>query len=261
MTYTQVDSSQVVVSDNGYGGNNTTDITASAELMAFYANAIANNNATFEVSSDDINWTSQAIGATAAGTAGQSIRITIDDGVNKRVDTITNNDSAAVLTLTAATGGLATSAASNASAGTITASSSETTSVNVHFGSSSASTDSYNVELGRSDADYLGIGANAGDHVLTAGSAKQALENINEAIKMKDATRAGLGATQNRLSATIDNISVQKENLQAAESRISDVDVATEMTEFNKQQILANAAVSMLSQANNLPQMAQKLLG
>ncbi|MCG8529032.1 MAG: flagellin, partial [Desulfovibrionales bacterium] len=51
------------------------------------------------------------------------------------------------------------------------------------------------------------------------------------------------------------------ENLQAAESRISDVDVATEMTEFSKQQILANAAVSMLSQANNLPQMAQKLIG
>ncbi|WP_290925378.1 flagellin [Halodesulfovibrio sp.] len=88
-----------------------------------------------------------------------------------------------------------------------------------------------------------------------------ALVNIDEAIKMKDATRATLGATQNRLSATIENISIQKENLQAAESRISDVDVATEMTEFNKQQILANAAVSMLSQANNLPKMAQKLLG
>ena len=99
------------------------------------------------------------------------------------------------------------------------------------------------------------------DDVLTAAGAKTALDNIGKAITAKDAMRADLGSTQNRLQATIENISIQKENLQAAESRISDVDVATEMTEFNKQQILANAAVSMLSQANNLPKMAQKLLG
>nr|WP_231895574.1 flagellin [Halodesulfovibrio spirochaetisodalis] len=81
------------------------------------------------------------------------------------------------------------------------------------------------------------------------------------AINKKDKIRAEIGSTQNRLAATVEVGSIQKENLQASESRISDVNVATEMTTFNKQQILANAAVSMLAQANNLPKLAQKLLG
>ena len=131
----------------------------------------------------------------------------------------------------------------------------------IHFGSSSADTDSYNINLAQATAKALGIGADAGDDVSTTAKAKAALDNIQKAIETKDNIRATLGATQNRLEATIENVSIQKENLQAAESRISDVDVATEMTEFSKQQILSNAAVSMLSQANNLPQMAQKLIG
>nr|WP_231895513.1 flagellin [Halodesulfovibrio spirochaetisodalis] len=110
-------------------------------------------------------------------------------------------------------------------------------------------------------AKSLGVGQEAGDNILTQENAKKALENLTIAISKKDAIRAQIGSTQNRLSATIENISIQKENLKSAESRISDVNVATEMTEFNKQQILANAAVSMLAQANNLPKMAQKLLG
>ncbi|MCG8530090.1 MAG: hypothetical protein MI749_05440 [Desulfovibrionales bacterium] len=65
---------------------------------------------------------------------------------------------------------------------------------------------------------------------------------------------------QNRLSATIENVSIQRENLQASESRISDVDVATEMTEFTRNQVMSQAAVAMLAQANSLPKMAQKLL-
>jgi flagellin len=66
---------------------------------------------------------------------------------------------------------------------------------------------------------------------------------------------------QNRLENTISVQLIQAENLQAAESRISDVDVATEMTEFVRNQILTQAAVAMLSQANSLPQMALSLIG
>jgi len=65
---------------------------------------------------------------------------------------------------------------------------------------------------------------------------------------------------QNRLENTITNLSIQAENLQASESRISDVDVATEMTEFTRQQILAQSAVAMLAQANSLPKMALQLI-
>lgn len=65
---------------------------------------------------------------------------------------------------------------------------------------------------------------------------------------------------QNRLENTISNLQIQAENLQAAESRISDVDVASEMTNFVKNQILTQSAVAMLSQANSLPQLALNLL-
>jgi flagellin len=66
---------------------------------------------------------------------------------------------------------------------------------------------------------------------------------------------------QNRLQNTVQNLQIQAENTQASESQISDVDVATEMTEFVRQQILSQSAVAMLSQANSLPKMALQLLG
>jgi flagellin-like hook-associated protein FlgL len=99
-----------------------------------------------------------------------------------------------------------------------------------------------------------------GAEVRTQSSAQEALEALNEAMERKDKVRADIGALQNRLENTITNLEIQVESLQASESRISDVDVATEMTEFVRNQVLAQAAVSMLSQANSLPQMALSLL-
>ena len=101
----------------------------------------------------------------------------------------------------------------------------------------------------------------AGFTVATQEDAQNALEAISDAIEAKDKIRARLGALQNRLENTISNLNIQAENLQAAESRISDVDVSTEMTEFVRQQILTQSAVAMLSQANSLPQMAMQLIG
>ena len=94
----------------------------------------------------------------------------------------------------------------------------------------------------------------------TQQGAQQALEAINQAIVSKDNIRAHLGALQNRLENTITNLQIQAENLQAAESRISDVDVANEMTNFVRNQILTQSAVAMLAQANQLPQMAMQLM-
>ncbi len=101
----------------------------------------------------------------------------------------------------------------------------------------------------------------AGSTISTQEAAGEALNAINEAIISKDKIRAHLGAMQNRLEVTINNLNIQAENLQASESRISDVDVATEMTEFVRNQILPQSAVAMLSQANSLPQMAQQVIG
>ena len=101
----------------------------------------------------------------------------------------------------------------------------------------------------------------AGRSITTQEDAQLALDAITNAIIEKDKIRAHLGALQNRLENTITNLNVQAENLQAAESRIRDVDVATEMTEFTRQQIMTQTAVAMLSQANSLPQMAMQLVG
>ena len=97
--------------------------------------------------------------------------------------------------------------------------------------------------------------------IKTQAQAQQALGQIDSAILTKDNIRANLGAISNRLSNTVSNLSIQAENLQAAESRISDVDVATEMTNFTRNQILVQAGVAMLAQANSLPQLALRLLG
>ena len=100
-----------------------------------------------------------------------------------------------------------------------------------------------------------------GANILTQSAAQLALAQIDAAINTKDTARANLGAIQNRLENTITNLQIQAENLQASESRISDVDVALEMTEFTRNNIMAQAAVAMLAQANSLPQLALQLLG
>jgi flagellin len=137
----------------------------------------------------------------------------------------------------------------------------------VHFGTGNDSAeDYYYVNIGASTASAFGLGlgaaaGRAGRSISTQELAQGALDAINDAIISKDKIRANLGAMQNRLENTITNLEVQAENLQAAESRISDVDVSTEMTQFVREQILTQSAVAMLSQANSLPQMALQLIG
>ena len=137
----------------------------------------------------------------------------------------------------------------------------------IHFGTNNYSaSDYYYVQINNSTASALGVGAAAGSgkagrSISTQDLAQKSLDALNKAIVSKDKIRANLGALQNRLSNTVQNLQIQAENLQSAESQISDVDVATEMTEFTRQQILTQSAVAMLGQANNLPKMAQQLLG
>ncbi|GAB6037878.1 hypothetical protein JCM15519_24370 [Fundidesulfovibrio butyratiphilus] len=102
--------------------------------------------------------------------------------------------------------------------------------------------------------------ARDGYSISTQEAAQRALAALDRAIVSKDRIRANLGAIQNRLTNTVTNLSVQVENLVSAESSISDVDVATEMTEYTRQQILTQAGVAMLSQANSLPKMALQLI-
>ena len=135
----------------------------------------------------------------------------------------------------------------------------------IHFGTGNDSAeDYYYIKIGTSTASALGVGNQAvgtdGLTVSTQEAAQKALVAITNAVVSKDKIRAHLGALQNRLENTISNLTTQSENLQAAESRISDVDVATEMTKFVRNQILTQSSVAMLSQANSMPRMAMTLI-
>jgi flagellin len=135
----------------------------------------------------------------------------------------------------------------------------------IHFGiGNSSAEDYYYIRISSATASALGVGnsaaVGAGYTISTQSAAQTALEAIDSAVAAKDNIRANLGGIANRLANTITNLTIQAENLQAAESRISDVDVATEMTEFVRNQILTQAAVGMLAQANSLPQLALQLI-
>jgi flagellin len=97
--------------------------------------------------------------------------------------------------------------------------------------------------------------------ISTQTGARNSLSAIDDAIKSVSGTRGGLGATQNRLSITVNNLATQRENISAANSRIRDVDVATETVNMTRSQILMQAGVAVLAQANQLPQMALSLIG
>jgi flagellin len=96
--------------------------------------------------------------------------------------------------------------------------------------------------------------------VTSATAAQAALTTIDAAITIKVSYIAQLGYWMNRLDAAVSVIDIQAENLQTAESRVSDVDVATEMSSMTRTQVLAQAGVAMLAQANSMPQMALGLL-
>jgi flagellin len=91
--------------------------------------------------------------------------------------------------------------------------------------------------------------------------ASEGLKKIDAAIKTVSNTRADLGAIQNRFEHTINNLNVAVENLTASESRIRDTDMAQEMTNFTRTQILTQAGTAMLAQANQVPQGVLRLLG
>ncbi|WP_337983230.1 flagellin N-terminal helical domain-containing protein [Lysinibacillus sp. C5.1] len=96
--------------------------------------------------------------------------------------------------------------------------------------------------------------------VSTGSKASYAINTIDDAIKKVSTQRSALGAVQNRLEHTINNLGAASENLTAAESRIRDTDMAAEMMAFTKNNILTQAAQSMLAQANQQPQGVLQLL-
>jgi flagellin len=120
--------------------------------------------------------------------------------------------------------------------------------------------DRISFDASESDATTASLGIDGFDF-STADGARSALDTIEEALSKTNGFRANLGAIQNRLISTDDNLGVAVENLSAANSRIRDADIAASTADLTKNNILLNATSTVLAQANQFPAIALKLLG
>ncbi len=126
-------------------------------------------------------------------------------------------------------------------------------------GSDSGGTSS-SITVNSVDVTATTLGITSAIAIDSTANAALALTAVNSAISLKDSARASFGYSMNRLESSTGVLNIQAENLLTAESRVSDADVATEMAAMTRNQVLAQAGVSMLAQANTTPQMALTLL-
>ena len=129
--------------------------------------------------------------------------------------------------------------------------------LSLQIGFRSSANDALSLTLKDLDTGTLNL---ASTNVSTAAGALTALSNIDSAISAVASARATIGSLQNRIDAAVQNLEVANENISAAESRIRDADIAFETAQFTRNQILVSAGVSILAQANTLPQQALQLL-
>ena len=162
------------------------------------------------------------------------------------------------ITFTAANQAVDDSAfAGGASSATVTAGPSALGGLQLQIGDTGDDFNKIGVSVGKMDAATLGIGD---IDISTAEGANDAIDKIKAAINTVSSTRGDLGAIQNRLEHTINNLGVTTENMTSAESRIRDTDMAEEMMAYTKNNILIQASQAMLAQANMLPQGVLQLL-
>ena len=129
--------------------------------------------------------------------------------------------------------------------------------LSLQIGFRSSANDTLSLSLNDLDTAALNLTTT---NVSTSQAALTALSNIDSAISSVASARANIGSLQNRIDAAVANLSVASENITAAESRIRDADIAFETSQFVRNQILVSAGVSILAQANTLPQQALSLL-
>ncbi len=134
--------------------------------------------------------------------------------------------------------------------------------LDMQVGIQNTANDRITLTVGKLNASTLGGSTFIeGQSLSTATGAQNALAIFDTAIEELSTARAGVGAFQNRVQTTVSNLAVAHENLSAANSRIRDVDVAEESAAMTRNQILTQAGVAVLAQANQLPSVALSLLG
>ena len=129
----------------------------------------------------------------------------------------------------------------------------------IHFGVDSGGTAS-EVTVNSVDITAATLGITSAITITSTTNAATALTTLTTAIAAKDSARASFGYKMNRLEMSTNVLNITAENMMASESRVSDVDVATEMSNLTRNQVLSQAGVAMLAQANSMPQMALTLL-
>jgi flagellin len=137
---------------------------------------------------------------------------------------------------------------------------SQASGVDFQVGINNSTNDKVSISLATATASAISVGG-ASVAVSTASKASLAMDRLDNAIDHISDRRGDIGAKQNRLHVTINNLAAMHENISAANSRIRDADVATESANFLKGQILMQSGLSVLAQANQLPSMALTLLG
>jgi len=267
----------------GTGGGGATEATA-PELTGADVSAQFDKNLSSIVDALVINGVDVALG-NVADLDGTDTAFTIDDLVSALQDdldavfdgtahdgvtfTVSNDGEALVITSSATGADAEISITANAASETLGLTADDSTDVTVTGqdatqGGASGGTigalyvNSNDIDSVKTEADAAAL-TNAG--VLTQAGADAAITNINTAITQVSAERSKLGSYQNRLEHTISNLNNSAENLQAAESRIRDLDMAEEIMAFTKNNILQQAATAMLAQANMAPQSVLQLLG
>jgi len=245
----------------------TTSVTAADAFQTIngtkFSTSTANDNTSFEVNGQKFVYVSSTAAAT---TLASNVAYVVVSTTNGSIDSTAATNMAALITQKT---GLTTKTAK--SDGSISGTAADNTSINVYgtvtktssdglvfqVGADNDESQQVSLTIGNMSASSLGI---SNISVKTQKDAQQAISTIQTAVNSVSAQRATLGAVQNRLEHTVNNLSTTSENLTSAESSIRDVDMSSEMVSLTKNEILEQAATSMLSQANSLPQNVLTLL-
>jgi flagellin len=243
---------------NTTGGNasvGTIDVSGAKAGDTYTLSSAAAGTVTLTRASDNV---AQTITLGAIGANGSSNLSFSSLGVNFAVSSDGAGKTAAGLATDLAGGTITTAAASAGSSATLQIGANASDAINVSFGK--VSIDATTTGFTALNSALAAFNTASSTNSATAANSQDLITAVDTALAQISASRANLGAVQNRLGHAINNLQVTSENLAASQSRITDVDVAAETANMTSAQVRAQAGVSVLAQANQIPQMALKLL-
>jgi flagellin len=243
---------------NTTGGNASVgniDVSGAKAGDTYTLSSAAAGTVTLTRGSDNV---AQTITLGAIGANGSSNLSFSSLGVNFAVASDGAGKTAAGLATDLAGGTITTAAAGSGSSATLQIGANASDAINVSFGK--VSIDATTTGFTALNSALAAFNTASSTDSATAANSQDLISAVDTALAQISASRANLGAVQNRLGHAINNLQVTSENLAASQSRITDVDVAAETANMTSAQVRAQAGVSVLAQANQIPQMALKLL-